>query len=238
MAGRPKKNTVDYFPHYVNHGKTMQILSTKHGNNGKAFWWTLLEILSITENHYYDCNNTFNREFLLSKSLLDDISATEILNTLAGLEAIDKELWTIKVIWCQKFVDNIENVYRKRGTEIPKRPAFLLQKYEQIKIPVTKNIQSKVKNIKEEKTKEEKYIALFEKFWKSYPKKVNKQKAKKAFIKDITEDKSTDPDEITDVLIGVLNKQITKGMIDLRENKKYCPHASTWLNEKRYLNEE
>jgi hypothetical protein len=159
MAGRKKKYTVDYFPHYINHGKTMLILTTKYGNNGKAFWWTLLEILGKAENHYYDCRSKYNWEYLLSITLLDGISATEILNTLAELEAIDNELWKIKVIWCQKFVNNIQDVYNKRGTDIPEKPIFLLQKLQQSTISVAEmqandnicniNTQSKVKEIKE-----------------------------------------------------------------------------------------
>jgi len=227
MAGRPKKNTVDYFPHYVNHGKTIQILSTKYGNNGKAFWWTLLEILGSTENHYYDCNNSFNWEFLLSKTLLDDISATEILNTLVSLDAIDAEFWKVKVIWCQKFINNIEDVYRKRGAEIPQRPEYLLQKYGLPIISVTENTQSKVKD---SKVKDSKVLSVcFEKFWEAYPKKVGKEEAKKEFIK-------IDPDEQdTKNLIIAFKKQVELGMISLRENNKFCPHASTWLHQKRYL---
>ena len=42
---RPRKAVVDYFPHYVNHGKTLFILEQKYGNDGYAFWFKLLEML-------------------------------------------------------------------------------------------------------------------------------------------------------------------------------------------------
>jgi len=46
---RPNKQGVDYFPHFVNHGKTMFILEEKFGNNGYAFWFKLLELLGKEE---------------------------------------------------------------------------------------------------------------------------------------------------------------------------------------------
>lgn len=42
---RPKKQTVDYFPHFVKGGRTIFILENKFGNDGYAFWFKLLEIL-------------------------------------------------------------------------------------------------------------------------------------------------------------------------------------------------
>jgi len=57
-VARHKKFTVDYFPHSCTHGRTMQIIKTKYGNDGRAFWWTLLEILGNTTGHYYDINET------------------------------------------------------------------------------------------------------------------------------------------------------------------------------------
>jgi phage replication O-like protein O len=72
---------------------------------------------------------------------------------------------------------------------------------------------------------------LFENFWEAYPRKVGRAKALKAFIK-------IDPDEEdTNNLIDVLNKQVSLGMISLKENKRFVPHAATWLNEKRYLDD-
>ncbi len=46
---RPKKQTVDYFPHFVKGGRTIFILENKFGNDGYAFWFKLLEILGESE---------------------------------------------------------------------------------------------------------------------------------------------------------------------------------------------
>ena len=119
---RPKKETVDYFPHFVTSGKTLFILESNFGNDGYAFWFKLLELLGQTKKHYYDCNNTPAWRFLLAKTRVSEVSATEMLNILAELDAIDKELWKNRIIWSQNFVNNIEDSYKKRKAAVPKKP--------------------------------------------------------------------------------------------------------------------
>ena len=70
----------------------------------------------------------------------------------------------------------------------------------------------------------------FEIFWKSYPKKINKGKALKAWI-TITnkKDKPT-----LDLIQKALVDQIDS---DQWQVKKYIPHAATWLNQYGWLND-
>ena len=167
---RPKKQTVDYFPHIANSGKTMFILESKFGNDGYAFWFKLLELLATTDGHVYDCRNSAHWQFLLAKTNQGEESANNILSLLADLEAIDKELWRKKVIWCQNLVDNITDVYKKRKAEVPQKPdinSFCEQKptsagvstdgnssKEDIEeVSTSENPQSKVKETKVNKTK-------------------------------------------------------------------------------------
>ncbi|CCJ32867.1 Lin1244/Lin1753 domain-containing protein [Caloramator australicus] len=122
---RPKKQTIEYFPHFVNHHKTMFILESKYGNDGYAFWFKLLEILGSTNGMYYDCKNIANWEFLLAKTHLDEETANNILNTLADLNAIDSELWgKARIIWSQNLVDNVKDAFKKRVSEMPKKPTI------------------------------------------------------------------------------------------------------------------
>jgi hypothetical protein len=53
---------------------------------------------------------------------VSDITATEILDLLAKLGAIDSDLWDDKRIWSQHLVDNLGPLYAKRTTEIPQKP--------------------------------------------------------------------------------------------------------------------
>jgi hypothetical protein len=123
---RPKKENVDYFPHQCIHGKTMFILEEKYGNDGYSFWFKLLELLGTTPNHVIDCRNNGTEEFLQAKTHLSQDIISSMLDLLAKLQAIDPELWQIKVIWIQNFVDGIAEVYINRKRETPKRPTHLL----------------------------------------------------------------------------------------------------------------
>lgn len=167
---RPKKQTVDYFPHIAANGKTMFILESQFGNDGYAFWFKLLEMLATTDGHVINCRNSSDWQFLLAKTRTDEVTASKILELLSDLNAIDKELWSCKVIWCQNFVNNIADVYKNRKTGSPKKPeknSFYEQKPEQDVVstssnsnssefsaqPTNENPQSKVKETKVKETK-------------------------------------------------------------------------------------
>lgn len=126
---RPVKQTVDYFPHYCDSNKTIPILENRYGNDGYAFWFKLLELLAKTQGHYYDCNNALHWEFLLTKTLVKEDTANNILDILANLGKIDNKLWQSRVIWCQNLVENVADVYKRRQAETPHRPSYDLQKH-------------------------------------------------------------------------------------------------------------
>lgn len=111
---RPKKSTVEYFPHFVHHHKTMFTIEAKYGNDGYAFWFKLLELLGSSDNHYLDCREISTWEFLLAKTRMDEVSADTILTLLANLSAIDKDLWKHKIIWSENFLENLNTVYNRR----------------------------------------------------------------------------------------------------------------------------
>ena len=67
----------------------------------------------------------------------------------------------------------------------------------------------------------------FDKFWKIYPRRVGKAKAKEAFNKAVR--------KVTlDTIISAVEEYayIVKG-----KDKKFIPHASTWLNQERWDDE-
>lgn len=151
---RPSKNQrIDYFPHMCGHGKTMFVIEQRYGNDGYAFWFKLLEQLGSKDGHALDIKDPETFEYMQARTKLSADRCTEILDHLAKLHAIDETLWVTKsIIWSQNFVDNIEDVYRKRKTETPRKPGFCdsnPQKPEQGGVSVTETRQSKVKESKE-----------------------------------------------------------------------------------------
>ena len=158
---RPIKNTVDYFPHIIQNGKTIFILESKFGNDGYAFWFKLLELLGSSDNQVYDYNNLADWEFLIAKTKVSEEKAHDILKTLADVGAIDGELLAKKVIWCENFVKGIEDVYKKRRQEIPKKPSFCDRNPSTTVVSGAETTQSKVKETKVNKTKEKREYAPF-----------------------------------------------------------------------------
>ena len=66
-------------------------------------------------------------EYVIATTSVTKAMASQILATLANLEAIDTELWDkCRVVWSYNFVENLRDVYRKRELDLPTRPEHLL----------------------------------------------------------------------------------------------------------------
>jgi len=160
---RTQKDTVGYFPHdaTASAGDTLTVLQSRFRNDGYAFWFKLLEKLASSEGHYIDCNNSNRWQLLLAKTGVDEITGVEIMKLLVEMKAIDKDLWDSRLIWCQKLVDNIAEVYKNRRREIPQKP-FSTNGNEittDIKgITTGRGTQSKVNKSKVNKSKEDNNI--------------------------------------------------------------------------------
>src|SRR5690606_19113280 len=109
-------NTVNYFPHPVNHGRKMFYMRSKFGNDGYTVWFMLLENLGKAEYHYLDMSDKVQVMYLSSEMMVTEERLLEIINALSEFGEIDKELWTEeRIIFSEKFVKSIEDAYRKRS---------------------------------------------------------------------------------------------------------------------------
>lgn len=79
--------------------------------------------------------------------------------------------------------------------------------------------------------KETIYICAFDKFWSIYPRKVNKKKALQSW-------KKIKPDSLLleKILSAVKKQSSSKQWLD--SGGKYIPHPTTWLNGRRWEDEE
>jgi len=153
---RTQKDVVSYFPHDANacSGDTLTVLQSRFGNDGYAFWFKLLEKLASTDGHYLDLNNHTKWHLFIAKMGVDEITTVEIMNILVEMNAIDRELWESRLIWCQKLVDNVADVYKNRKREIPLIPISTNHNgitTDSNGITTGGSTQSKVKEIKESK---------------------------------------------------------------------------------------
>ena len=123
--GRPSKSTADYFPHMTTHKKTMAIIEGRWGNDAYAFWFKLLECLGNAPGHYIDCKRVDDWDFLYMNSRVSEQLATDILNKLSDLDAIDHDLWVDhRVIWSDNFVEGLRPLYQRRRQVPPVKPSF------------------------------------------------------------------------------------------------------------------
>jgi len=115
--GRNAKTTVEYFPHFVGSGKKMYFIENKYGNDGYATWYKLLEKIAETDYHYLDLNKDEEWLFLSSKCKVSEHRLLEIINDLTRVGAFDKQLWENKILWSKKFIDEIEEAYKRRNNK-------------------------------------------------------------------------------------------------------------------------
>jgi hypothetical protein len=76
-----------------------------------------------------------------------------------------------------------------------------------------------------------KSLSTFEQFWNAYPKKKSKGQAEKAFLK-------INPDEQFLAMMIAKIEQAKKSEDWIKEKGKYIPYPATWLNGKRWEDEE
>lgn len=153
--GRSPKKGVDYFSHDVTAASSpsMFTIQEEFGNDGYAFWFKLLEHLGSKENLSMDCNDAADWRFFVAKAKVTKEKAEQILDLLAEIGSIDADLWKNKIIWSENFAARLADVYKKRGTETPRKPDFCDRNDSTADIPAPESTQSKVKESKGKKSK-------------------------------------------------------------------------------------
>jgi hypothetical protein len=124
--GRPNKQTVEYFPHFVKSGKTLFILENNWGNLGYAFWFKMLESICESDGHVLRYSDPNTRDYFLARCGIQHAEAVKIFSKLVELGNIDRELWEAREwVWCPSLIENLKAVYAKRVTPIPIRPEIV-----------------------------------------------------------------------------------------------------------------
>ena len=124
---RPEKNTVEYFPFMCDDGKKMFYLEENYGNDGFATFLKILRELAKTNYHYLDLSKKTTLMFLSAKCKVSVKTLESIITDLVDLEKFDSVLWNDnKVIWCQDFVDSIQDAYSKRKNKCMTYEGLLL----------------------------------------------------------------------------------------------------------------
>ena len=155
---RPRKATVDYFPHDCNYGKTIPIIEKTFGLIGYAIWFKMLEQLGKSENHFIDCRDDVIWLYLIAEIGAEEDQVKGVLDLASRLGAIDSVLWENSIIASEKFIGRVSDVYGKRAVETPLMSR--IYEFTGVSDPETMgfrsdNPQSKVKERKLKETKVE-----------------------------------------------------------------------------------
>ena len=124
---RPQRNNVDYFPFLCEEGNKMFYLEETYGNDGFAVFVKLLRELAKADYHYLNLSKTTTLMFLSAKCKVSKEILEAIINDLVDLEKFDAELWNEnKIIFCQDFIDSIQDAYSKRLNKCIDRNGLIL----------------------------------------------------------------------------------------------------------------
>lgn len=159
---RPERNNVDYFPFICEEGKKMYYIEETYGNDGFASFVKILRELAKTDNHYLDLSKTSTLMFLSAKCKVTKEVLGCIINDLVDLGKFDSVLWKENsIIWCQDFIDSIQDAYFKRKNKCITYEGLLLllsskgvRKQSKLSNITTVNTQSKEEDSKVKKIKE------------------------------------------------------------------------------------
>jgi hypothetical protein len=160
---RPERNNVDYFPFYCEDGKKMFYIEETYGNDGFAAFVKILRELAKTDYHYLDLSKNTTLMFLSAKCKITKDLLETIIADLVELGKFNSMLWREnKIIWCQDFIDSVQDAYKKRNNDCITFEGLLhlldslgVRKLGLGETTVPVKPQRKEEEIKEKKTKEE-----------------------------------------------------------------------------------
>ena len=181
---RPERNNVDYFPFFCEEGRKMYYIEETYGNDGFTVFVKLLRELAKTDYHYLNLSDETTVMFLSARCKVTKEVLESVIIDLVKLGKFNKMLWEEnRIIWCQDFIDSIQDAYIKRKNKCISFDDLLhllvslgVRKRSKSGLKGGRNTQSKVEYSKEEETKVDKIIYPFDskkfldkwKLWKDY----------------------------------------------------------------------
>jgi len=163
--GRKSKTTAEFFSHNCKQGKVAYIMQREWGNDGYAAFFKIYERLGDSEGQFIDCKVNGEWDYLVSYLMIPAETVHAMISKLVEIGQIDRDLWYKgMVLWSQSFVDDLEELYKKRKGGPPAKPDLCQHKtrLESISAPEISgkedirvgNTQSRVEYSKDLKTKD------------------------------------------------------------------------------------
>ncbi len=240
MAGRPERHDADYFPFYAKDGKTLFILEGKYGCKGTGFFTNVLRFLTLQKDHYFCIADDADREWFFAKMKCDELSGMEMLHLMSKTGKLYSPLWISRqVIVSPDLLESLKPLYQNRKNEIITIDEILISypinaisetgNTQEPVISEAGNTQSKVKKSKVKKRKEsnkEKFTAEFLRFYTTYPKRIGRDAAWKAWQK-----RNGDRPDIETIISAIQKQQAWRDNVGIGEFRPEWKHPATWLNQ-------
>jgi len=243
---RPHKQGIDYFSLDTVLDDKFELFEAEYGLQGFGFIIKLFQKIYEANGYYYKW--TDDEKLLFSKRVNVDINLiNDYINSAIKREIFNQNVYEKYQVLTSKGVQKrfLEASKRRKRIEIIKE-FFLLDmtsnpEYSDLISKVVyvsnneENVNTNVENDndnsqrkRKEREKETEIIKKqFEHFWKLYPRKVKKQKAKEWF------EKNKPTEELFVIMITALKKFINSQEWK-SNNGQFIPHPTTWLNQRRW----
>jgi hypothetical protein len=221
---RPKKIGLDYFPMDVSFNDQIQAIESVHGNDGLVWIIKFWQLAYKTEFGEVDLSGLFGDISAKNSRITTEKQKLIISDciTLGLLKHISGEIYTSNgVIKRMSIISrDRKNALERHKNELfgekpPNNPQTMGESKRESKV------KDKVNTIPDD---------VFNSFWRQYPKKVGKGDAEKVW-KKIPAQKET-----LELITAALSWQ-TKSEQWTKDNGQFIPNPSTYLNQKRWLDE-
>ena len=257
---RPLKTGLDYFPLDVNIDDNIELIEAEHGIEGFAILiklWQKIYANGYYIEWNEDMSLLFSRKINASVNMINDVINSCFKRNLFNKKMyFEHGILTSKGIQ-KRFITACSSSRRKNITfekayVLVETPYFELitefteLTHEETELNHDESTQSKVKESKVKESKEPtapaeddeeipppkivKIDELFEKFWETYPKKVGRKAAHKAFVK------LKPNEELLKTMISAIDRAM--GMEQWqKDNGQFIPNPTTWINQERWKDE-
>lgn len=248
------KSGIDFFPLEVYDDRKIKLIKAEYGLVGSGVVVELWRMIYREEGYYAVWDNDVALVFAQDNNVGVNV-VSEVVSSALRRDIFDKGIFDKYGVLTSRGIQRrfFDACSRRVSVKVDKRylllPMAEIPKNVDISSKnvnisaknVSRNGQSKVKESKVEKSKEE-YSNIsapqtppqpssFERFWKVYPKKKAKIEAEKAW------NKINPSSELTDRIVKAVIEQ-RQSHDWTKEGGKFIPYPATWLNRGEWENEE
>ena len=138
---RPKKNTVDYFPHDCIKSREISVIQKKFDSDGYRLYYELMELLGRTPDHTLKYDSPIDKLYVAEQLGVEVDFLDEVFKFMYEIKVLHQSSFEAGYLFSEELINRVKTVYDKRKTEIPVPPCQDLDDESRLTLP-TMEIQS------------------------------------------------------------------------------------------------